>query len=77
MTKLKTLLTGTVIGLLLGLWGGVNIGKGQPLYANPFSTVSVSEQLKGAGKTALRQSGEVLEKAGESIKKSAQTDSER
>ncbi|MBQ0753239.1 MAG: hypothetical protein KBT87_08900 [Gammaproteobacteria bacterium] len=75
MTKFKTLLIGTVIGLFFGLWGGVNIGKGKPLYSNPFSSASVSEQLKGASKTALRQSGEALEKAGESIKNSAQDES--
>jgi len=77
MAKLKALLIGMVIGLILGLWGGVNIGKSKPLYSNPFSSASVSEQLKGASKTALRQSGEALEKAGESIKNSAQENSER
>lgn len=77
MAKLKALLIGMVIGLFLGLWGGVNLGKGKPLYSNPFSSASVSEQLKGASKTALRQSGEALEKAGESIKNSAQEESER
>lgn len=76
MAKLKALLIGTVIGLLLGLWGGVNIGKGKPLYANPFAATTVSEQIKGAGKSALRQSGEALEKAGESIKNSAANDSD-
>lgn len=25
-----------IIGIAFGMWWGVNIGKGQPFYANPF-----------------------------------------
>lgn len=77
MAKLKALMIGTVIGLCMGLWGGVNIGKGQPLYANPFLATPVSTQLSNAGKAAIRQSGEALEKAGEAIKDSTNGESER
>lgn len=76
MTKIKTALFGVIIGLLLGLWGGVNIGKGQPLYANPLSTVSVPDQLRDAGKEVLQKSGEVIEKTGEAIKNRAKEESE-
>lgn len=34
----KSLLLGIVIGIAFGMWWGVNIGKGQPFYANPFKT---------------------------------------
>ena len=74
MAKLKSLLTGLVIGLLLGLWGGVNIGKGQPLYANPFTSKSVPDTVRDAGKELLRESGEVLEKGGEALKEKAGAD---
>jgi len=39
MKFIKTLLLGMVIGSAFGMWWGVNIGKGQPFYANPFKTV--------------------------------------
>lgn len=71
MAKLKTLLTGLVIGLLVGLWCGVNIGKQQPLYANPFTSESVPDTVREAGKTLLRESGEALEKGGEALKEKA------
>ncbi len=38
MKFIKALLLGMVIGVAFGLWWGVNIGKGQPFYANPFKT---------------------------------------
>lgn len=71
MIRLKAWLTGLVIGLLLGLWGGVNIGKEQPLYANPFSSKSVPDTMRKAGKDLLRESGKVLEKSGEALKNKA------
>lgn len=36
MEALKKLLTGVLIGLFAGLWMGVNIGKKQPIWSNPF-----------------------------------------
>ena len=32
----KALVLGIVIGIAFGMWWGVNIGKRQPFYANPF-----------------------------------------
>jgi hypothetical protein len=68
MKKLKIFLTGLVIGGLLGLWSGVNIGKGQPIYANPLSDPRVSGKLKETGEEMVRQSGEALEKTGKALK---------
>lgn len=77
MAKLKTWVLGLIMGALLGLWGGVNIGKGKPLYANPFSERSVSGQLRDAGRDMIRESGEALEKTGEALKSKAEKNSER
>lgn len=71
MRKLKIFLSGLVIGGLLGLWFGVNIGKGQPIYANPLSDPRVSGQLKEAGESVVRESGEALEKTGKALKEQA------
>lgn len=74
MAKLKTALSALIIGLLFGLWGGINIGKQQPLYANPFSNKSVPASLRDGGKALLRESGEALEKGGEALKERASPD---
>lgn len=68
MRKLKIFLSGLVIGGLLGLWFGVNIGKGQAIYANPLSDPRVSGKLKDAGENVVRESGEALEKTGKILK---------
>lgn len=38
MKFIKNLLLGMIIGIAFGMWWGVNIGKGQPFYANPFKS---------------------------------------
>lgn len=77
MAKMKAWVFGLIIGTLLGLWGGINIGKGRPLYANPFSDQSVSGTLQDAGREVIRESGEALEKTGEALKNKAEKSSER
>lgn len=55
------LLTGFSLGLLIGLWVGVNIGKGQPVFSNPFAKEDLSKKIK-------RRVGESIEQLGEDIK---------
>lgn len=38
MLGLKKLFLGLAIGIALGMWWGVNIGRDLPFYANPFKT---------------------------------------
>ncbi len=59
-----------IIGLLVGLWFGVNIGRGKPLYSNPFEAETVREKLKRTGEDLLERSGEALEETGQALKKS-------
>ncbi len=63
MKRLKMLLTGGVIGLCVGLWFGVNIGKGKPVYSNPFNRDTLEQKAKRTAdeviedtKRALRES---------------------
>lgn len=65
MKKVKTLIVGIIIGLAAGLWGGVNIGKGRPVWSNPFEPITLADRIRQKG-------GEVLEKSGEAIQKSGQ-----
>ena len=46
MKKLKFLLLGVVVGLLFGLWFGVNIGKEKPIFSNPFEDKALQEKAK-------------------------------
>ena len=66
MKNFKILLFGTVIGLAIGLWLGVNYGREMPLLSNPFAQhESMADKLK-------RISGETLEKGGHAIEKTGQ-----
>lgn len=64
MKTIKTFLVGAIIGLLVGLWFGYNLGKGRDFYANPFADESVQKQIK-EGREAV---GEGVERVGEEIK---------
>jgi hypothetical protein len=64
---LKTLVAGFAVGVVLGLWFGVNIGKGQPFYSNPFEEVSVTERLRQKGGEMLQKGGQAIEKTGEKL----------
>ena len=66
MKNLKILLLGAVLGVAIGLWIGVNIGREVPLSSNPFSYHEpLNEKLK-------RVSGETLEKGGRALEKTGQ-----
>lgn len=63
MKRIKMLITGLIVGFLLGLWFGVNIGKGQPFYSNPFNQATLQEKAK-------RKAGEVLEDTKRALRES-------
>ena len=70
MKQLKALLTGIVLGLLVGLWFGVNVGRDRPIFANPFTEPTVKQRLKQTGESLIEKSGEALEKGGKALQKS-------
>ena len=61
MKTIKMLFMGVLSGLIVGLWLGVNIGKGNPIFSNPF----VKENLQNKIKVRV---GESIEQFGEDIK---------
>lgn len=63
MFGLKKIIIGFVVGVAIGLWFGINLGKGQPLYSNPFAERSITDRL-------LESGGDALEKSGQAIKRS-------
>lgn len=46
MRAIKKYIIGAVIGLLAGLWMGVNIGADRPLWSNPFAKKDLVEKAK-------------------------------
>jgi hypothetical protein len=72
MTKqLKTIFITLVIGTLIGLALGVNIGRGKPLLSNPFAKESLVDRAKQLGSETLEKSGKALEKTGQSLQDKA------
>ncbi|GIX22083.1 MAG: hypothetical protein KatS3mg121_0866 [Gammaproteobacteria bacterium] len=71
---LKAFVFGVVVGVVLGLWAGVNIGKGRPVWGNPFAEKPVTEKLRDAGGAVLERSGEVLQRGAERLKGAGHSD---
>ena len=70
MKQIKTLIGGIVLGLLLGLWFGVNLGRDRPIFSNPFAEPTVQEKLKQTGKALIEKGGQTLEKGGKALQES-------
>jgi hypothetical protein len=68
MKTIKVAIIWLVLGLVLGLWFGINIGRDRPFYSNPFEAPSLQEKMKQAGEGALEKGGDALESAGKAIK---------
>ena len=67
MKQFKAVLLSLVVGVAIGMWFGVNIGREDPFYANPFDTRSLNQKLKQATGKTLEKGGHVLEKTGQSL----------
>jgi hypothetical protein len=67
MKHFKTVLLSLLVGVLLGMWFGVNIGREVPFYSNPFDTAALNMKLKRATGETLEKGGHALEKTGQSM----------
>ncbi len=67
MKHMKSIVSGLVIGALIGLWLGVNIGREQPLLSNPFHKETLAEKARRLGGETLEQGGKALQEAGQSL----------
>jgi len=67
MKQLKLAWLSFALGLVLGMWFGVNIGREVPWYSNPFDTDSLNQKLKNATGETLKKSGQALEKTGQAL----------
>lgn len=67
MKQFKTILVSLVLGALIGMALGVNIGREKPLLSNPFEKESLTDQVKRLGSETLEQGGKALEKTGQAL----------
>jgi len=65
---LRSFAVGLLFGGLVGLWFGMNIGKGQPLRANPFAEVPLAQQAGRAAQEAYEGAKQGVDKAGRAAK---------
>lgn len=60
MKKLKLIILGVIIGLCVGLWFGVNIGKGKSIYSNPFAEISLQDRIKQKGNEVMKDTKDAI-----------------
>ena len=68
MKILKTILLSAILGFVVGLWFGVNIGRDEPFYSNPFDAPAIQDKLQETKESAMEKGGEALEQTGKAIK---------
>lgn len=67
MKQFKVILISLVIGVLIGMALGVNIGRDRPLFSNPFARESLVDRAKQLGSETLEKGGKALEKTGQAL----------
>ncbi|MDZ7786645.1 MAG: hypothetical protein U5K73_00425 [Halofilum sp. (in: g-proteobacteria)] len=65
---LRSFAVGLLLGGLVGLWFGMNIGKDQPLLSNPFAEVPLAQKAGRAAAGAVEGAKQGAEKAGRAAK---------
>lgn len=70
--QIKTIFISLIIGVLIGMALGVNIGREKPLLSNPFAKQeSLLDKAKRLGSETVEESGKALEKAGQALQDKA------
>jgi len=67
MKLIKAVFVSLAIGIAIGLWLGVNIGREVPWYSNPFDTHTLNQKLKSVTGETLEKGGQALEKSGQAL----------
>ncbi|MBI4808530.1 MAG: hypothetical protein HY799_06265 [Nitrosomonadales bacterium] len=70
--QIKTILVSLILGVLIGMALGVNIGRDKPLLSNPFAKQeSLLDKARRLGSETVEESGKALEKAGQALQDKA------
>lgn len=67
MKQLKIVVLCLAVGVAIGMWFGVNIGREEPFYANPFDTHTLNQKIKKVSGETLEKGGQALEKTGQAL----------
>ena len=54
MLKIRKYFMGAIVGLLVGLWMGTNIGAERPLWSNPFAKKELGQKAKDVASGAWK-----------------------
>ena len=60
MGFIKHILTGIVIGAVIGLWFGYNLGRERPIFSNPFADSRLQERAKDTAEESVRDTKRAL-----------------
>ena len=71
MSHIRNINFSLVIGFLIGIALGVNIGRDKPLLSNPFEKATLGDRVKQLGSETLEQGGKALEKTGQALQDKA------
>ena len=81
MERLNKYIIGAVIGIIVGLWFGVNIGKGKDFWANPFEDKPLSEIAKDTTKEltekAKDKTSEMVKEGKKALRDKLEEDAEK
>lgn len=69
MERINKFFVGAIVGVLIGLWFGVNIGKDKPFWSNPFEEKSLKEMAVDKTKEIA---GKAKQKTSEMVKEGKQ-----
>ena len=61
MKVIKMLFMGILMGAIVGLWLGVNIGKGNPIFGNPFAKENLSKKIQDKVGSSIEKLGEDIQ----------------
>ncbi|MGA7801675.1 MAG: YtxH domain-containing protein [Gammaproteobacteria bacterium] len=67
MRTFKYLVLGLVVGTAVGLWLGVNLGKGKPLLSNPFAEPTLRESLQKSGEQLKEKGQQMIEQGKDAV----------
>jgi predicted secreted protein len=71
MKQIRIILVSLIIGALIGMALGINIGREKPLLSNPFTKDSLVDRAKQLGSETLEKGGKALEKTGQALQDKA------
>ena len=58
--SIRDITFGLIIGLFVGLWFGVNIGKDKPLLSNPFVEEDIQQKAKRKAEEVIKGTKEAI-----------------